>query len=353
MSKLSEIVQSKKYYGGMTLPERLKKYHIPAISIIIVENFEICESYTYGTRRRWTKEQVTEATLFQGASTSKPVFAAAVMRLAQLGTLDIDADISEYLDDYEVPTFDQQKYKITLRQLLSHHAGLNLHGFIGYSQGKKIPTVNQILTGTAPANHPRLELIQKPRTGFRYSGGGYVLAQKIVTDLCQLDFCELMNELILTPFLMKNSTFAQPLPPAKINEMAYGYNFLNLQIRKGYRIMPELAAAGLWTTPSDLARFGIEIMKALKDESPFLEKELAYLMIKKASKNSTHGAGFAVERSKKGLTFGHGGTNLGYHSNMSFCPRDGSGIVVMQNSDLGRRICQEVTNAFKKISGWS
>ncbi len=264
--------------------------------------------HTYGVKRRTTKEKVTSDTLFQAGSISKPVFAVAIMRLVELGTLDIDTDISEYLAGYDVPTYDNQKHKITLRQILSHHAGLNLHGFAGYQQGQKIPTVEQILTGVFPSNHLKLKLIKDPETGFQYSGGGYVLAQKIITDVCKLNFCDLMNDLVFSPLFM--------------------------------------------TTPSDLARFGIEIMKALKSESTFLEKKTAELMTTKAYENSPYGVGFAVNQSKKELIFGHGGSNLGYYSNMVFCPDEGSGIVVMQNSDIGMRIRDEVTNAFKEIYGW-
>lgn len=352
MSKISEILEDKKHYDGITLMERMKECHTSAVSIAIIENFEICEAYAYGVKRRATKEKVTVDTLFQAGSISKPVFAVAVMRLVERGTLDIDTDISEYLVGYDVPTYDNQKHKITLRQILSHHAGLNLHGFAGYQQGQKIPTVEQILTGAFPSNHLKLKLIKDPETGFQYSGGGYVLAQKIVTDFCTLNFCDLMNDLVCSPLFMTHSTYSQPLPKNRFSEIAVGYNLHNLQLPGGYNIMPELSAAGLWTTPSNLARFGIEIMKALKSESTFLEKNTAELMTTKAYENSPYGVGFAVNQSKKGLTFGHGGSNLGYHSNMVFCPDDGSGIIVMQNSDIGMRICDEVTNAFKEIYGW-
>lgn len=349
MSKISEIVENKKHYDGITLAERMEECHTSAISITIIENFEICETYTHGVKRRATKEKVTTDTLFQAGSISKPVFAVAVMRLIERGTLNIDTDISEYLVGYKVPTYDNQKHKITLRQILSHHAGLNIHGFAGYQQGQKIPTVEQILNGVFPSNHLKLKLIKDPETGFQYSGGGYVLAQKIVTDVCKLNFCDLMNDLVLSPFFMVHSTYSQPLPKDKSNEIAFGYNLHNLQLPGGYNIMPELSAAGFWTMPSDLARFGIEIMKALKSESTFLEKNTAELMTTKAYENSPYGVGFSVNQSKKGLTFGHGGSNFGYHSNMVFCPDDGSGIVVMQNSDIGMRIRDEVTNAFKEI----
>ena len=251
-----------------------------------------------------------------------------------------------------MPTYDNQKHKITLRQILGHHAGLNLHGFAGYQQGQRIPTVEQILNGAFPSNHIKLKLIKNPETGFQYSGGGYVLAQKIVTDVCKHDFCDLMNDLVLSPFSMTHSTYSQPLAENKLSEIAVGYNLHNLQLPGGYNIMPELSAAGLWTTPSDLARFGIEIMKVLKSDSKYLEKNTAELMTTKAYENSPYGVGFAVNQSKKGLTFGHGGTNIGYHSNMVFCPDDGSGIVVMQNSDIGMSIPNEVINAFEEKFDW-
>lgn len=352
MSKISEIVENKKYYDGITLAERMKECHTSAISIAIIENFEICETYTHGVKRRGAKEKVTTDTLFQAGSISKPVFAVAVMRLIERGILNLDTDISEYLVGYNVPTYDNQKHKITLRQILSHHAGLNLHGFAGYQQGQKIPTVEQILNGAFPTNHLKLKLMKDPETGYQYSGGGYVLAQKIVTDVCKLNFCELMNDLVIAPLFMTHSTYLQPLPKDKSSDIAFGYNQYNLQLPGGYNIMPELSAAGLWTTPSDLARFGIEIMKVLKGESTFLEKKTAELMTTKAYENSPYGVGFAVNQNKKGLTFGHGGSNFGYHSNMIFCPEDGSGIVVMQNSDIGRIIRDEVTKAFKEIYNW-
>ncbi len=352
MSKILEIIENKKHYDGVTLIERMKECHTPAVSIAIIENFKICELYTYGVKQKTTNEKITSDTLFQAGSISKPVFAAAVMRLVERGILNIDKDISKYLVGYDVPTYDNQKHKITLRQILSHNAGLNLHGFAGYQHGQEIPTVEQILTGSFPSNHIKLKLFKDPGTGFQYSGGGYILAQKIVTDICKLNFCDLMNNLVFSPLLMTHSTYSQPLPEDKFNEIAFGYNPHNLQLPGGYNIMPELSAAGLWTTPSDLAQFGIEIMKVLKNKSKFLKKKTAKLMTKKAYEDSPYGIGFAVNQCKKGITFGHGGSNFGYHSNMVFCPADGSGIVVMQNSDIGMNIRYEVTNAFREIYGW-
>lgn len=350
MKKTLELINSKKNYEGVTLTKRMKKYHIPAISIALIENFEISETYVYGVKQRKTGESITPDTLFQAASISKPVFAVAIMRLVACGILDIDADISEYLVDYEIPTFDKQKHKITLRQLLSHRAGLNLHGFTGYRQGKKLPTVNEMLTGAKPANHSKLELEQKPCTEEKYSGGGYVLAQKIMTDVCKNDFCELMSDLILRSLSMEKSTFSQPLPKDKFNEIAMGHTHFSLQLLGGFRVMPELSAAGLWSTPSDLARFGIEMMKSLNGKSTFLDRKTAELMMAKADVNANFGIGFKVNTSEKGLVFEHSGSNFGYLSNMCFCPAEGSGIVIMLNSDRGKKVLFEVTNAFKEMN---
>jgi len=352
MSKISEIINSAKHYDGSTLFQRMEECRTNAISIALVENHEICEVYTHGTKRVGEPDKVTADTLFQAASISKPVFAVAVMRLAERGILDIDADISQYLMGYDIPTFDNQNYVITLRQILSHNAGLNLHGFEGYQQGQKIPTIEQILDGARPANHTKLKLKKAPETGHQYSGGGYVLAQKIVNDVCKQDFCQLMNELILSPFDMKHSTFAQPLPANRLGEIAYGYNPHDLEIPGGYDIMPEQSAAGLWATPSDLARLGIGVMKALSNESPHMKKETAIQMTTKAYEDSRHGVGFVAGECKKGPKFGHDGWNDGFVSSMAFCPADGTGFVVMVNSNIGGNVPFEVANAYMEMYGW-
>jgi len=235
---------------------------------------------------------------------------------------------------------------------LSHHAGLNIHGFYGYQHGQKIPTVEQILTGATPSNSLKLKLIHAPGTKWKYSGGGYVLAQKAVMDICKLDFCDLMSNLVLLSFRMTRSTFSQPLQKDKIGDIAFGYDSYNLQLPEGFNTYPELSAAGLWSTPSDLARFGIGIMKTLNGESTVVGEKTAEILTTKAYENSPYGIGFAVDQCKKGMTFGHNGSNVGYRSIMRFCPDDGSGFVVMQNSDIGEIVCVEIDSAFVEVLGW-
>jgi len=349
MEKLLELVEMRHHFDGLSLIERMEECRVEGVSIALVENFEVTETFVHGCEKRANFRQINRETRFQTASISKPVFAAAVLRLVQKGVLDLDADIAQYLTDYELPTFDGKKHKITLRQLLSHEAGLNLSGFSGYVGRQYIPTIEEILKGEHPANHEKLKLKKLPNTAFEYSGGGYTLAQKIVMDVTGQDFCELMDEIILKKCKMKNSSFRRAVLD---DGFACGYNAHDLEIEGEYCIMPELAAAGLWASPTDIANFGIGIMKSLNGKGRIMKKTSAEQMVKKAHDFSEYGVGFEIGESKMGSTFGHSGSNVGYTSNMIFEPVSGCGIVVMVNSSIGWHIPFDVTNAFKEMFGF-
>lgn len=342
---IKNVIQNKIYYGNHTLDERMKQWHIPAVSFAIIKDFKIIETYAYGVKRRGKPDNVNADTLFQVASISKSVFATAVMLLVEKGKLSLDEDVHTYLDDYDFQTYDGKKHVITLRQILSHTSGLNIHGFEGYRQKQKIPTIRQILEGSPSANSHQLMLIKEEGKNFMYSGGGYVLAQKIVCDICIEDFNDIINRLVFEPLSMVNSSYQQPLPKEEISRIAYGYDAYNLQIPGGYNVMPELSAAGLWTTPTDLSIFGIEIMKAINDNSRFMSKRTAELMTTNVSQVAPTGLGFFVSERDGHKCFGHDGCNNGYHSNMIFSPDKGSGAVAMTNADIGAEIVYEITEA--------
>src|SRR5262249_27708993 len=151
-------------------------------------------------------------TLFQAGSVSKPIFALAVMRLAQEGKVDLDEDVNRYLISWKVPANGSWQPRITLRQLLSHSGGMTVHGFPGYASDEKVPSVLDILDGRPPANTPRIEVNIVPGTQLRYSGGGITVAQQLVVDLLGEPFPKMMREVILDPLRMKHSTYEQPLP---------------------------------------------------------------------------------------------------------------------------------------------
>jgi CubicO group peptidase (beta-lactamase class C family) len=310
------------------------------LSIVSIKEMVIDETITIGT---------TSNTLFQAASISKSIFAATIMRLYEKGAIDIYQDIAAYLDPLTYPTFDGLIYPVTLYDLLTHTAGFNSHGFAGYLHDTQLPTLEEILTGKRPSNSIKLKMIYPPKTKFMYSGGGFMLAQYILEKITNKSYQDWADELIFKPLNMHHSTLSMPLDKNHNHEIATGWSAYDTPLDHGYVIYPELAAAGLWTTPSDLACFGIEIMKAYYKKSDFLTSKSAELMmtIPKDIK-SEYGLGFHINTVNYQLWFGHGGDNTGFHSRMAFCPNKESGIIVMVNSDIGDDIPNQVLECFIK-----
>ena len=338
-------------YWGMTLEERLKYYKISAFSLVLINSGNIDCSYCYGHKSREEAKSVSEDTLFQAGSISKPVFATAVMRFVQNRKIDLDLDIREYIDTSFYKTYDNQQHVVTLRQLLSHTAGFNLHGFAGYQYGQLIPSLDQILRGEDPANNLPLFMKSEPGKEWSYSGGGYLLAQKVVCEVCGTDFESMMQQEVLQPFGMMHSTYQQPLSDHKTSDIAYGYNHYNLQLPQGCNTMPELAAAGLWTTPSDLARYGIELMNAYHGNSQLISKETIDMMLTKVISKIPSGLGLFIPDDNPQGYFDHAGSNGGYHSMMCFQAEGDKGYTAMLNSDIGAAFYQELDCTISKIMG--
>lgn len=199
-------------------------------------------------------------TLFQAGSISKPVAALAALRLVEQGKLSLDEDVNAKLVSWKVPGNEFTKeQKVTLRRLLTHSAGLTVHGFPGYAAGAQVPTLVQVLNGEKPANTPAIRVDTVPGRLWRYSGGGYTIMQQLLIDVTQKSFPELMRQLVLEPAGMKHSTYEQPLPPARAGEAATAHDANGQPVKGQFHTYPEMAAAGLWTTPTDLALLAIEL----------------------------------------------------------------------------------------------
>ncbi len=147
------------------------------------------------------------------------------MRLVEAGKLNLDDDVNSYLKNWKVPanTFTDQT-KVTLRELLSHTAGVTVHGFRGYIAGSALPSTFEILEGKAPANTPAITVDIKPGTLWRYSGGGYVIAKQVLDDVTGKPFPAMMRQEVLGPAGMVHSTFEQPLPAVRMLEVAMPYD---------------------------------------------------------------------------------------------------------------------------------
>ncbi|HET7003260.1 MAG TPA: serine hydrolase domain-containing protein, partial [Puia sp.] len=151
---------------------RMNHYNIKGVSIAIIHNYKTEWVRGYGLADEASHRAVTPETRFQAASISKSLNAVGILKLAQENKVDLQADINQYLTDWKFP-YDAKANgkKISTIELLSHTAGLNVHGFPGYERGTPIPTVVQILDGQPPANSPAIRSVTEPGLRSEYSGG--------------------------------------------------------------------------------------------------------------------------------------------------------------------------------------
>ncbi len=335
-----------------TLEERMAFYHTPAVSIAVVNNGKIEWARGFGKSDLESNTLTDIETMFQAASISKPIFALAVMKLKEKGKVDTEKDVNAYLSSWKIPKNGDWQPKISLRQLLSHTAGLTVHGFPGYANKEAIPTIPQILNGEKPANTGRVFVDILPGTKFRYSGGGTVVAQLAITDLLKKPFPEIMDEEVFRPLQLKQSTFSQPLPKDFKYKTATAYPYKNLPITGNHHIYPEMGPAGLWTTPTELATIMLEIQKGLSGTSDFIEKETLEEMLTPQEVANWIGIGFMLEGENESARFKHGGWNEGFLSEFRGHKNLGKGVVIMLNSNEGHGIIDEIMNAVAKEYEW-
>ena len=319
-----------------SLEERMKHWKVPGLSIAVVKDFKVEWARAYGVKDIDTKEPVTTDTLFQAGSISKPVAAMVALKRVQQGKISLDENINNKLVTWKLPDNEfTAKKKVTLANLLSHTAGLTVHGFPGYAVGEKIPTLPQVLDGAEPANTAAVRVDMEPGTKFRYSGGGTTIAQLAIMDIEKKPYPQIAAETVLGPLEMTNSTYSQPLPDDWRRKAASGHRGDGALVPGKIHVYPEMAAAGLWTTPSDLAKFGIEVQLSYAGKSnKVLPKELIDKMVTPFMEQV--GLGFFIDKRGNSVYFGHDGADEGFRAAMLMHRDKGYGVVVMVNSDNGQ-----------------
>ena len=337
---------------AMTIADRMAHYKVPGVSVAFFDRGKIVWTRTYGFADVASKKPVTTETRFQAASISKPVSALATLRLVQDGKLSLDDNVNEKLRSWTVPENEFTKeQKVTLRRILSHSAGLTVHGFPGYAADEPVPTVIQILNGEKPANTAPIRVDVVPGTLWRYSGGGFVVMQLLLTELTGKPFPQILHDLVLQPAGMKESTYEQPLPKSLWAFAATPYRDDGQPVKGGWHTYPEMAPAGLWTTPSDLARLAIEVQSEYAGNS---SKILSQAMVRQmlTHQKDNWGLGFELESPGSALRFGHGGGNEGFRCELEAYTESGQGIAIMTNSDSGGQIDSEYLSAVAKEYNW-
>jgi CubicO group peptidase (beta-lactamase class C family) len=310
------------------LAEAMRKLHIPSVDVALIESGRLAWSHVFGT--------APDNAIYQAASLSKLVTAVAALRLVDRGVLDLDRDVNDYLTGWRVPENDfTRDHPVTLRQLLSMTAGIGVPGYLGYEPGQKLPTLQQILDGAPPANSPPVRVEAIPGSRYAYSGGGFEIVQALIEATTKVKFQDALQDLLLRPAGMANSYFLQPLPGELVRRAATAHDANGNELPGGWRVVPELAAGGLWTSAMDLAHLSLELERAYRGESGALLTRATAQAMMTQQNGGPYGLGAAVAGNGKNRVLMKRGQNIGYQSYMLLFPETGQGIVVLTGSDNG------------------
>jgi CubicO group peptidase (beta-lactamase class C family) len=333
------------------LEERMAALHVPGVSIAVIHNGAIEWARGYGVERVGGPA-VSADTLFQAGSISKPVAAMAALRLVQAGKLSLDDDVNTKLVSWKVPASPAANgAPVTLRELLTHTGGTTVHGFPGYAQDAPVPTLVQVLDGQKPANTDAIRVEAAPGSKWNYSGGGFTIMQQMVVDVAREPFPKVLHDTVLGPIGMSHSTYQQPLPAELREKAATPYNADGTAVTGGAHTYPEMAAAGLWTTASDLARYAMENQRSLQGKANHvLSREMTGQMVTPGKGN--WGLGVQIGGAASDRYFMHGGVNAGFESLFVAYENHGDGAVVMTNAQGGSRLAGEIMQSISAEYGW-
>ncbi|MGZ8371589.1 MAG: serine hydrolase domain-containing protein [Rhodoplanes sp.] len=318
--------------------------NIPSVSVALIGTLDWARVFGRGA---------TADTLYQAASLSKLVTAVAALRLVEQGRLALDRDVNEQLTGWRLPDSPLTRgHPVTLRGLLNMTAGIGVPGYVGYAPEQPLPDLVQILDGAPPANSPPVRVESVPGARYAYSGGGYEIVQALIETVTGRSFEAAMQKLVLQPLGMSHSMFVQPLPPALVGRAAEGHDASGAPLPGGWRVVPELAAGGLWSTPTDLAKLLIAIARAFRGERPaFLGQATARAMLTRQSVGP-YGLGGAVDGAGSDLVLMKRGQNVGYQSYMLIFPVTGQGMVVMTGSDSGTTLATALIRRAASAYRW-
>lgn len=334
------------------LAEWMEHLAVPGVSVAVIDDFEVVWTAGFGVLEAGSDRPVTPGTLFQAASISKPVTALMTMLLVEAGELDLDVSVNEWLREWTLrpdgPGIDRAP---TLRELLGHTGGLPPGGFAGYDPGAELPDLRQMLDAEPPAVNPPATIVRPPGEALVYGGMGYMVVQQVLTERTGMDFAELVEQRVFRPLGLRYSTFAQPLPPERARQAASGHNVVGGVLPGRWRVQPEQAAAGLWTTPGDAAVIAIETAKARRGlPATLVSPAAAEWML---TPHRRHMAlGWMRPPGAPGGLFAHSGANHGYRAYLLMHAETGHGVAVMTNADSGGKLLVPVIAAVAEAFRW-
>jgi CubicO group peptidase (beta-lactamase class C family) len=275
------------------------------------------------------------------------------MKLVEEGILSLDAPVDEKLKRWKPASSPlAQGHPVTLRWLLSMRAGVNVGGYIGYARGEPIPNLVQILNGTPPAASPRVEIVSTPGETYAYSGGGYEIVEALIADATGESFDRVAKERVFDPVGMTSSVFGEPLPPPLLARAATGHSADGSEVPGGWRVLPELAAAGLWSTPEDLAHLLTSVADSFRGRPDAVLTRTTVEEMLTPQGGGPYGLGAAVTGSGQDVSLRKRGQNVGYQGYLILFPARGEGLVVMTGSDNGSILADALIRRAAQVYGW-
>lgn len=325
------------------IPQLLNDFIVPGTAIAIIENGEIILQKGYGYSNIETETKITTKTGFNIGSISKTVAAWGVMKLVQEGKIDLDAPAEKYLTRWHLPESKFDSNKVTIRRLLSHTAGLSLHGYPGWSPKDKLPTIEESLDGKN--NGPgRVEIIMDPGTKWKYSGGGFSMLQLIIEEVTGQKFENYLQAEILNPLGMTNSSYT--IDDKIMSSSSQEHNNFGEVI--DFELFTAQAAAGLHTTIEDFTIFAQASLyagkKNKKSQKILSAKILENMMVPSPASNGRYGLGYQVD-SIQGTSMtlrGHGGANTGWHAFLRVNTTTNDGFIMVTNGGAGHNIYRQI-----------
>ena len=342
------------YLSSMPIIELMETFGVPGVSLAVIHNFAIHWAKGYGVADIETGQITNTETMFQAASISKPVAAMGVLKAAQDGLFDLDDDINDILLSWDL---DGQGFTetrdVTPRTLTSHTSGLgDGFGFPGYDPEEPLPTTVQILEGHDLSNVGGVFMEREPLTYYEYSGGGVTLMELALSDAHNRPFVDLMSEEILNPLGMKRSSYAQPISSEHDKNAARAHDREGESRGPKWHVYPEHAAAGLWTTPTDLSLFIIEIqLSAQGNSNRILSQTMVQEMLNPVGVGP-FSVGFSVSKHGEGWYFSHSGSNWGFRALTLAHKVKGYGLVIMTNGDRGSEVINEIRKRIEHTYEW-
>ena len=337
-----------------TLAERMRHYGVPGLSVAVLRDGEVAWAHGFGVKLVTTQERVDSETVFSVGSVSKVGAAATTLRLAEAGELDLDRDVGHYLKSWSIPENPYtDNSPVTLRRLMSHTAGTTVHGFADFQPGEALPSTVQILQSTGPAKNAPVVVDTEPGTRWRYSGGGTTIEQLVIEDVTGSGFAAAARTWVFEPLGMSRSTYVNPLPVEHGNiARAHDRRGQPAALPRGWEAMPESAASGLWTSPSDFARLLIAFRDSwLGKPDAFLSQALAQDLLTEVAPGD-YGLGPELAGSGPTRRYMHGGANDSYKACFVVYLESGDGAVVFANGAGGGDLIEEVVDALTRSEGW-